>query len=80
MTHKLKKLFNDRKVPISNRPLIPILCDDKGVVWVPGYGVRDDGGESMSHLYATLAIKESETEDGDSFCFADRNKQLSTGK
>ena len=80
MTHKLKKLFNDRKVPISNRPLIPILCDDKGVVWVPGYGVRDDGGDSISHLYATLAIKDSENEDGDSFCFADRNKQLSTGK
>ena len=42
MTHKLKKLFNDRKIPKSIRPLIPILCDEKGVVWVPGFGVRDD--------------------------------------
>ena len=42
MTHKLKKLFSDRKVPASKRKQIPILCDDKGVVWVPGCGVRDD--------------------------------------
>ncbi len=43
MTHKLKKLFNDRKIPIADRKLIPVLCDNAGVVWVPGFGVRDDG-------------------------------------
>ncbi len=43
ITHKLKKLFNDRKIPPSVRNLIPVLCDDKGVVFVPGFGVRDDG-------------------------------------
>lgn len=42
MTHKLKKLFSDRKIPASKRKQIPILCDEKGVVWVPGCGVRDD--------------------------------------
>jgi tRNA(Ile)-lysidine synthase len=81
MTHKLKKLFNDRKVPVSNRPLIPILCDDKGVVWVPGYGVRDDAkGDTIKPLYATLAIRESDADECYSFCFAERNKQSSTGK
>ena len=81
MTHKLKKLFNDRKVPVSNRPLIPILCDDKGVVWVPGYGVRDDAkGDTREPLYATLAIGESDADECYSFCFAERNKQSSTGK
>ncbi len=44
MTHKLKKLFNDKKIPLQERELIPILCDEKGIVWVPGFGVRDDGG------------------------------------
>ena len=73
MTHKLKKMFNDRKIPPSMRPLIPILCDDKGVVWVPGYGVRDDRNkDNDGSLYATLAIKEPVTEDSYSFCYAER--------
>lgn len=59
MTHKLKKLYNDRKIPISIRPLIPVLCDEKGVVWVPGFGVRSDlDGEGCKKkpLYLTLVI------------------------
>ena len=44
-TRKLKRLFCDAKIPVSKRSLIPILCDDKGVVWVPGFGVRDDRGK-----------------------------------
>ncbi len=44
MTHKLKKLFNDKKIPVNMRERIPVLCDDAGIVWVPGFGVRDDGG------------------------------------
>lgn len=42
MTHKLKKVFNDRGIPPSVRDKIPIICDDKGIVWVPGLSVRDD--------------------------------------
>lgn len=59
MTHKLKKLYNDRKIPISIRPLIPVLCDKKGVVWVPGFGVRNDRGSEgykKEPLYMTLVI------------------------
>ena len=57
MTHKLKKLFNDRKIPNSIRSLIPVLCDAKGPVWVPGFGVRDDGAAAHgADLYAALCI------------------------
>ena len=42
-THKLKKVFCDLKIPRTLRSLIPVLCDDRGVVWVPGLAVRDDG-------------------------------------
>lgn len=81
MTHKLKKMFNDRKIPVADRPLIPILCDEKGIVWVPGYGVRDDKKDgSKGDLYVTLAIKDPVAEDSYSFCFAERIKQSSTGK
>jgi tRNA(Ile)-lysidine synthase len=44
ITHKLKKVFNDRNIPSDERDTIPIICDDDGIVWVPGLGVRDDGG------------------------------------
>lgn len=65
MTHKMKKLYNDRKIPISVRPFIPLLCDDKGVVWAPGFGVRDDRGENRDNFgrFATLCIGLS-----DEFC------------
>ena len=64
MTHKLKKLFSDRKIPPSKRRLIPVLCDDSGVVWVPGFGVRDDGVdiEQRKDIYVLLGI----TSDSDS--------------
>jgi tRNA(Ile)-lysidine synthetase-like protein len=62
MSHKLKKLFNDRKIPPAIRPSIPILCDSRGVVWVPGFGVRDDGvsGEG-NDLRVCLMIGKSDT-------------------
>ena len=56
MTHKLKKLFNDRKIPLSERKKLPILCDQKGVLWVPGFGVRDDNisPEERKNTFVTL--------------------------
>ena len=65
MTHKIKKLFCDSKVPRSKRELIPILCDDKGVVWVPGFGVRDDGVaiESRQNVYVLLGIKSDDKDE-----------------
>ncbi len=67
MTHKLKKLFSDHKVPPSKRRLIPVLCDDKGVVWVPGFGVRDDGVsiDERKDVYVLLGITPDEDSDGD---------------
>ena len=68
MTHKVKKLFSDLKIPRSKRRLIPVLCDDSGVVWVPGFGVRDDGGivGNDGNLFVTLAINYSvDSEGGD---------------
>ncbi len=55
MTHKLKKLFNDKKIPPSLRSRIPVLCDDSGVVWVPGFGVRDDRPVAPKDIFAVIA-------------------------
>lgn len=67
MTHKLKKLFSDRKIPPSKRKLIPVLCDDSGVVWVPGFGVRDDceGKEKGNNLYVFLGITPDDDSNSD---------------
>ncbi len=39
-TKSLKKLFIDRKIPASQRPLIPVLADEQGVLAVYGIGVN----------------------------------------
>ena len=42
MTRRLKKLFCDRKLPHDVRMQLPILCDGKGILYVPGFGARED--------------------------------------
>lgn len=37
-TKSLKKLFIDRKIPASQRPYIPVLADEKGILGVLGFG------------------------------------------
>lgn len=63
ITRKVKKLFSDLKIPRSYRESIPLLCDDKGVVWIPGLGSRDDGNKDGTDLYVCLAIGK-----GDALC------------
>ena len=41
ITHKLKKVYNDRNVSPMLRDFIPVVCDEQGIVWVPGLSVRD---------------------------------------
>lgn len=38
-TRSLKKLFIDRKIPADRRGLVPVLCDDRGILGVRGIGV-----------------------------------------
>ena len=64
MKHKLKKVFNDRNIPPSERSLIPVICDDKGIVWVPGLSVRDDGvpKEKRKKYMISLSLFDDETD------------------
>ncbi len=48
ITHKIKKVFNDKNIPASERCRIPILCDSQGIVYVPGLGVRDHLNENAN--------------------------------
>ncbi len=42
MTRKVKRLFCDRKIPAHEREILPLVCDDDGIVWIPGFPVRDE--------------------------------------
>ena len=48
MTHKLKKVFNDRNIPPTEREKIPMICDSKGIVFVPGMSERDGAKSDVS--------------------------------
>ena len=41
-TKSAKKLFIDKKIPASRRPLVPIICDDLGILAIGGIGVNLD--------------------------------------
>ena len=51
MTHKVKRLFSDKKLPLSLRKKWPILCDDAGILWVPGFSVRDSISDETHKFY-----------------------------
>ena len=67
MTHKLKKVFNDRNIPPIERNLIPVLCDSQGIVLVPGMSERDGAKSDVSTdnipiTFAYSSVAEGETE------------------
>lgn len=58
MTRKLKKLFNDKSIPPENRQYIPVICDNCGILWVAGFGVRDGGAQNAQNkLYIAVAYR-----------------------
>ncbi|MFA5561114.1 MAG: tRNA lysidine(34) synthetase TilS [Eubacteriales bacterium] len=54
ITRKVKTLFSDRKLSRDERDRLPLLCDDRGILWIPGFGVREDpqnGEKRALHVY-----------------------------
>lgn len=41
MTRRVKKLLTDKKLTAAEKARLPILCDDGGIVWIPGFPLRD---------------------------------------
>ncbi|MGN1408710.1 MAG: tRNA lysidine(34) synthetase TilS [Eubacteriales bacterium] len=44
MRRKVKKLFIDKKMTSEEKALIPIFCDESGILWIPGFPMRDGTG------------------------------------
>ncbi len=53
MHKKVKKLLCDRKIPLAWRDRFPLLCDEKGIVWIPEVALRD-GAEGKGGAILTL--------------------------
>lgn len=54
MTHRVKKLFASARLTDTMRRTVPVFYDDVGIVYVAGFGVRDDGNRANGP-YLTLA-------------------------
>ena len=48
MTRKVRKLFSEAGIPFGMRRSVPIICDEDGIVWIPGFPLRD-GMETQSN-------------------------------
>ena len=56
MRRKVKKLLASRRLSDDARRSLPIVCDGVGILWIPGFGVREgaeakDGAEHLTLLY-----------------------------
>ena len=54
MHKKVKKLMCDRKLPLSLRARLPLLCDAEGILWIPHVAERDGsvgGGQIKITLF-----------------------------
>ena len=60
VTKPLKKLFSEDKLEMSLRKALPVIADDKGVVWVHTYGVdkRVCADENTKFVYNVVCEKE----------------------
>lgn len=59
-TKSLKKLMIDRKISAADRPFIPVLADDAGVIYVPGIGMNLDRISNNPNIFIRI-MQESET-------------------
>lgn len=41
VTKTLKQLFCERKIPLYERSVLPVVCDSEGLVWVYSFGVAE---------------------------------------
>ncbi len=56
MTHKLKKVFNDKNIPLAEKALVPVICDFSGILWVPFLPIRDSSKEKSGvKIYIAFA-------------------------
>jgi tRNA(Ile)-lysidine synthetase-like protein len=54
-TKKVQDILVDRKVPFEERDHLPLICDDIGILWIPGHCV-DERAATMSSAEGKIRI------------------------
>ena len=58
MTHKIKKMFIDAKIPENMRSLVPIVCDNSGILWPIGFSPSEKAlSRTEKSVYIALAYR-----------------------
>jgi tRNA(Ile)-lysidine synthase len=57
ITRRVKKLFTEHKIPIEQRKTLPLICDNSGILWIPGIGLSDRARPEHSQSHATLSLR-----------------------
>lgn len=55
-TKKLQDIFVDAKTPRHHRDQVPLICDQQGILWVPGHCI-DDRGQVTPATRRTVRIR-----------------------
>ena len=61
-TRKLKKLFNDKSIPVNLRQSIPVFEDSFGIVWVCGFGIRSLKAQKIIYVAIAEPITNDESD------------------
>lgn len=59
INRKVKKLLCDAHIPQKERDCIPLICDDVGVLWIPGFPPRDGCGVNKAYDGKILTVNYS---------------------
>jgi len=59
-TKTLKKLFIERKIPTRKRALVPVICDDEGVLGVYGIGISQRAVPKQGDSAVLISFKETD--------------------
>ena len=68
MTRSVKKLLNAAGIPVTERNRLPFVCDESGILWIPGVGTSDKASvedrdiNNIIHIWYFKGKKEHEKE------------------
>lgn len=57
MTRRLRKLYNEKKIPLRLRERLPLLCDEQGILWAPFVGARDGASTEKDGVLISVDIE-----------------------
>lgn len=72
---KVSRIFIDRKVLPAQRRLVPLLCDEAGILWIAGYTIAHRARltpQAQRVLYVRLHRNDTETDSSDSMTWNQR--------